>query len=89
MERLGVKVVPKVGSGSSMKGLAPSSSRTWVIDADTKLDPSSYIGARTATDALDFMRDVASRLDNRVQLTTDGLQSYLIAVDRAFEGEID
>ncbi len=35
------------------------------------------------------MRDVASRLDNRVQLTTDGHAAYLIAVDRAFQGEID
>ena len=32
---------------------------------------------------------VASRLDNRVQLTTDGAAPYLIAVDRAFDGEID
>jgi len=63
---------------------------TWVaIDSDTKLVPSWYIGARTASDALEFMRDVASRLDSRVQLTTDGLNSYLIAVDRAFEGDID
>jgi hypothetical protein len=32
---------------------------------------------------------VASRLDTRVQLTTDGHQPYLLAVDRAFEGDID
>src|SRR5262249_4583315 len=63
---------------------------TWVaIDADSKLVPSWYVGKRTATDALEFMRDVASRLDNRVQLTTDGLVPYLVAVDRAFDGEID
>jgi hypothetical protein len=34
---------------------------------------------RAPTDALEFMRDVASRLDNRVQLTTDGLNSYIVA----------
>jgi IS1 family transposase len=63
---------------------------TWVaIDADTKLVPYWYIGGRTATDALEFMRDLASRLDTRVQLTTDGLNSYIVAVDRAFEGAID
>jgi IS1 family transposase len=63
---------------------------TWVaIDADTKVVPSWYIGGRTATDGLEFMRDLATRLDNRVQLTTDGLNSYLIAVDRAFGGDID
>ncbi|HEV8421097.1 MAG TPA: IS1 family transposase, partial [Actinomycetota bacterium] len=63
---------------------------TWIaIDADTKLVPCWYIGGRTATDAMEFMRDLASRLDTRVQLTTDGLAAYLVAVDRAFEGAID
>ena len=63
---------------------------TWVaIDADTKLIPCWYIGGRTTSDALEFMRDVAARLDTRVQLTTDGHQPYIVAVDRAFEGEID
>ncbi len=63
---------------------------TWIaIDADTKLVPSWYIGGRTTTDALEFMRDVASRLDTRVQLTTDGHQPYIIAVSRAFENQID
>jgi IS1 family transposase len=63
---------------------------TWIaIDADTKLVPCWYIGGRTATDAMEFMRDLASRLDTRVQLTTDGLASYIVAVDRAFEGAID
>jgi IS1 family transposase len=63
---------------------------TWVaIDADTKLVPAWYLGARTATDAVEFMTDLAERLNNRVQLTTDGLNSYLIAVDRSFEVGID
>jgi IS1 family transposase len=63
---------------------------TWTcIDADSKLVPCWYVGGRTATDAMEFMQDVASRLDNRVQLTRDGLNSYLIAVNRAFEGQID
>src|SRR5205823_13343600 len=39
---------------------------TWTaIDADTKLIPAWYVGARTATDAMDLMTDVARRLDNR------------------------
>src|SRR6266545_3949124 len=63
---------------------------TWTaIDADSKLIPCWYVGGRTPTDALEFMRDLASRLDSRVQLTTDGHQPYIIAVDRAFEGAID
>ncbi len=35
------------------------------------------------------MKDVANRLSNRVQLTTDGLKAYLNAVWDAFEGDID
>jgi IS1 family transposase len=63
---------------------------TWVaIDADSKLVPSWYVGGRTTTDALEFMRDVASRLDMRVQLTNDGHQPYIVAVSRAFGGDVD
>lgn len=63
---------------------------TWTcIDADTKLMPCWWVGGRTATDAVEFMDDVASRLNHRVQLTTDGLNSYLIAVNGAFEGKVD
>jgi IS1 family transposase len=63
---------------------------TWTaLDADTKLVPCWYIGGRSATDAVEFMNDVASRLDDRVQLTTDGLHSYLVAVSRAFRGNVD
>jgi hypothetical protein len=35
------------------------------------------------------MTDLASRLSNRLQLTTDGHHSYLSAVDAAFDREID
>ena len=63
---------------------------TWVaIDADTKLVPCWHVGGRDATCALDFMHDLASRLTNRVQLTTDGLRTYLEAVEDAFGTEID
>src|SRR2546428_5654988 len=34
--------------------------------------------------AHEFMRDVAKRLDNRVQLTTDGHKVYFEAVEGAF-----
>lgn len=63
---------------------------TWVgIDADSKLVVSFYVGNRDAASANDFMFDVASRLRNRVQLTTDGFKPYLKAVENAFEDEID
>jgi len=58
---------------------------TWTaIDADTKLIASFHVGTRDAGCAYEFMSDVASRLKNRVQLTTDGHRAYLYAVDMAF-----
>ncbi len=63
---------------------------TWTaIDADSKLIVSWYVGDRSFISAKEFMQDVASRLSNRVQLTTDGHKAYLNAVDDAFDGEID
>jgi IS1 family transposase len=59
------------------------------IDADTKLVPSWLIGPRDVGTATEFMRDLASRLAGRVQLTTDGLKAYLVAVEDAFGADID
>jgi len=63
---------------------------TWVaVDADTKLIVSYLVGLRDSGYATEFMRDVADRLINRVQLTSDGHRSYLEAVEDAFGGDID
>jgi IS1 family transposase len=63
---------------------------TWVaICADTKLVPSWRIGPRDAGTAYDLMTDLAGRLRNRVQLSTDGFKAYLNAVEDAFGADID
>jgi IS1 family transposase len=63
---------------------------TWVaIDADTKLVPSFMVGNRDLQTARIFIDDLASRLTNRIQLTTDGLRVYLDAVEGSFGCEID
>jgi IS1 family transposase len=63
---------------------------TWIgMDADTKLVASYRIGGRGPSDAAEFMRDLASRLRSRVQLTTDGHSAYLLAVPNAFRDDID
>ncbi|MEX1255360.1 MAG: IS1 family transposase [Dehalococcoidia bacterium] len=63
---------------------------TWTaIDADSKLVLSWAIGGRDSYTALAFMQDVARRLAQRVQLTTDGHKVYLDAVERAFGSNID
>lgn len=62
----------------------------WVaVDADTKIVPCVRLGGRTASDAHEFMQDLASRLSHRVQLTTDGFRPYLTAVDAAFGTDIN
>lgn len=63
---------------------------TWTaIDADTKLIISYTLGDRGADTALAFMQDVASRIRNRIQLTTDGHRVYADAVEDAFGADID
>lgn len=63
---------------------------TWTaLDADTKLVPCWFVGTRGADAAYHFMHDLAGRLANRVQLTTDGHKAYLSAVEDAFGSEID
>jgi IS1 family transposase len=63
---------------------------TWVaIDADSKLVCSWLVGKRDPGCATEFIQDLAGRLRNRVQLTTDGLKCYLTAVPDGFGSDID
>jgi IS1 family transposase len=63
---------------------------TWVaIDAESKLVPAWYIGSRDSEAAMFFMDNLARRLANRVQLTSDGHKPYLEAVEGAFGADID
>jgi helix-turn-helix protein len=63
---------------------------TWTaIDADSKLVMSWLVGGRDSGYAMAFMDDLATRLANRVQLTSDGHKAYLRAVEEAFGADID
>lgn len=63
---------------------------TWTaIDADTKLAISWLVGRRDVEYAEAFMADLASRLADRIQLTTDGYGPYINAVEKMFGGAID
>jgi IS1 family transposase len=63
---------------------------TWVaLDADTKLVPAFAVGDRTQMMADAFIEDLASRLTNRVQLSSDALPAYRSAVERAFGSDVD
>jgi len=58
---------------------------TWLaIDAETKLVPSFLVGKRTDADARIFVADLAKRIASRVQISTDGLRSYIPAIGASF-----
>ena len=59
------------------------------IDAETKLVPSFRVGKRDGKTANAFVADLASRLKNRPQISTDGLRSYVEAVENAFGMNVD
>jgi IS1 family transposase len=59
------------------------------IDSETKLVPSFRCGKRNHVVANEFVKDVASRMRNQVQISTDALHGYVEAVERAFGTEVD
>jgi IS1 family transposase len=63
---------------------------TWTaIDADSKMIISYLVGGRDAEYAVEFIQDLADRVANRFQLTSDGLHAYIGAVEDAFGDDID
>lgn len=70
----------------------PSLGDVWTfcaIDADTKLVPAFKVGKRDAATANAFVGDIAGRMKNRVQISTDGLRAYVEAVEQAFGPDVD
>jgi IS1 family transposase len=59
------------------------------IDADTKVVPSWVVGQRNSDDAALLLNDLRSRVDTRMQLTTDGHRMCLTAVAETFDGDVD
>ncbi len=63
---------------------------TWVaMDADSKLVISWHVGLRTTQNAKEFMLNLADRVKDRVQLTTDAYSAYVYAVEEAFGTDVD
>ena len=85
-------VYAKAGHVASAKAAPIDSGDVWTwtaICADTKLLASFYVADRGFRSASEFMKDLKSRLANRVQLTSDGHRAYLQAVERHFGDEVD
>ena len=77
---------------SLQKGDSPELGSVWTycaIDADTKLVPAFKVGERDKATATAFAQDVASRLKNRVQLSTDAFHGYAEAIRKSFGADVD
>jgi IS1 family transposase len=59
------------------------------IDSETKLVPAFKVGKRNLAVTTDFVKDVASRMRNRIQISTDALHGYVEAVEQAFDADVD
>lgn len=59
------------------------------LDPDSKLVPVYRVGKRTRPEATAFLDDLASRLTNRVQLSSDALKAYVDACEHAFGPNVD
>lgn len=59
------------------------------LDRDTKLVPSFVVGKRDYAHTQWFITDLASRMKNRIQLSTDGMNSYLTTIEEAFGEGVD
>lgn len=82
----------KQKNAATAKGVVDHAGDTWTwtaLDADSKLLIGWLVGGRDSEYAGAFIADVASRLTNRVQLTSDGHRAYLGAVEDAFGGDVD
>jgi IS1 family transposase len=88
---------PQLFVGAKQKNVPEAKADKWGdiwtsvgIDTDTKLVVSFFVGPRSPLIvAHGLMKDMASPVIDRVQLTTDGLKMYMEAVDSAFGGDVD
>jgi len=60
------------------------------IDAETKLVPAYKVASRRNVPVtIEFISDLKSRLNNRIQMSSDAMRSYGEAVDTVFGTEVD
>lgn len=63
---------------------------TWTtLCRDTKLTPSWLVADRGHLAAVQLVQDLAGRLANRVQISTDGHRAYIYAIKGAFGEDVD
>jgi IS1 family transposase len=71
---------------------SPEMGDVWTFcatDSDTKLVPAFRVGKRDAATANAFVADVASRVKNRAQISSDALKAYVDAIELTFGSNVD
>jgi len=74
------------------KAASPEAGAAWTftaLDTESKLIVSYVVGERDAETAMAFMDDLRTRIEERPQISTDGLRAYREAVWEAFGGDAD
>jgi hypothetical protein len=81
---------------TKQKRLGPRSPEEWgdqyvwlAIDSEAKLIMAWRVGKRDHLNAYEFMEDLSRRIVKRCQLTTDGLEGYILAVEEHFGADVD
>lgn len=59
------------------------------IDVESRMVPAYLVGKRDGYHADAFVENLASRLNSRTQLSSDGLAAYADAVERGFGADVD
>jgi hypothetical protein len=77
-----------VSEGTMAEGWGDAWTRT-ALDADSKVMVSYLVGQRGFAWAKTFMEDVASRINSRGQITTDGHRAYVGAIEGVFGMDVD
>ena len=85
-------VYAKEGNVPRAKAAPEAAGDVWTftpLDSASKLIVSYVVGPRDGQTALGFMDDLRSRIEDRPQISTDGLKAYVEAVDGTFGGDVD
>ena len=86
-------VYAKAKNAPNIKGTPEYVGNVWTwtaLDVDSRLILTWHVSVgRDKDNAYDFMADLQQRLTRRVTLVTDGLESYVDAVEQTFGSEID
>jgi IS1 family transposase len=90
--KFGVFCYAKAKNVKKAKAAPADAGDVWTrtaIDAASKLRISYFVGDRSTESARVLAYDLAGRVTDRIQITTDGWDAYLLAIEGAFGVDVD